>query len=67
MIVEMSSCTSVYHICVLRTLLILIVFLQVNAKAGGKAAIHCACAQGNLDVLKCLLEFSPNLEIEVCT
>ena len=39
---------------------------QVNVKAAGKAAIHCAAVAGNTDVIKCLLEFSPNLEIEVC-
>lgn len=40
-------------------------FVQVNAKAAGKAAIHCASAAGNVDVIKCLLEFSPDLEVEV--
>lgn len=40
-------------------------YFQVDAKAAGKAAIHCACAQGNVDVVKCLLEFSPDLEIKV--
>ena len=37
---------------------------QVNAKAGGKAALHCAAVTGNIPVLKALLEFNPNLEIE---
>ena len=41
--------------------------LQVNVKAAGKAAIHCAAVAGNIDVIKCLMEFSPNLEIEVRT
>lgn len=41
--------------------------LQVNAKAAGKAALHCAAIGGNIEVLKTLLEFHPNLEIEVCT
>ena len=38
---------------------------QVNSKAAGKAAIHCASVAGNLDIIKCLLEFSPDLEIKV--
>ncbi len=33
---------------------------QVNTKAAGKAAIHCACAAGNVDVLKVIMEFAPN-------
>lgn len=41
-------------------------YLQVDTKAAGKAAIHCACAQGNVEVVRCLLEFTPDLEIKVC-
>eukprot|EP00731_Ephydatia_muelleri_P014626 Em0008g346a len=37
---------------------------DVNAKAAGKAALHCAAIGGNIEVLKTLLEFHPNLEIE---
>ena len=37
----------------------------MNAKAAGKAAIHCAAVAGNIPMLKAVLEFSPNLEIEV--
>lgn len=33
--------------------------------AAGKAALHCAAVAGNTDIIKCLLEFNPNLEIEV--
>ena len=40
-------------------------FDQVNTKAAGKSAMHCAAAGGHLNVMKCLLEFSPNLEIQV--
>ena len=40
---------------------------QVNTKAAGKAALHCAAAGGNIDVIKTLLEFHPDLEIEVCS
>ncbi len=39
---------------------------QVNTKAAGKAAIHCACAAGNVDVLKVIMEFAPNVEVGVC-
>ena len=39
--------------------------LQVNAKAAGKAAIHCASVAGNIPMLKAILEFNPNLEVEV--
>ena len=38
----------------------------MNAKAAGKAAIHCASVAGNMPMLKAILEFSPDLEIEVC-
>ena len=34
----------------------------MNTKAAGKAAIHCACAAGNVDVLKVIMEFAPNVE-----
>ena len=37
----------------------------MNAKAAGKAAIHCAAVAGNIPMLKAILEFNPNLEIEV--
>lgn len=40
-------------------------FQQVNTKAAGKAAIHCACAAGSVDVLKVIMEFKPNLELGV--
>ena len=40
---------------------------QVNAKAAGKAAIHCASVAGNIPMLKAILEFKPDLEIEVWT
>ena len=40
-------------------------FLKVNTKAAGKAAIHCASVAGNMTVLKCLLEFDADLEVEV--
>lgn len=33
--------------------------------AAGKAALHCAAVGGNIEVIKTLLEFQPNLEIEV--
>ncbi|XP_064385425.1 ankyrin repeat and SOCS box protein 10-like isoform X2 [Halichondria panicea] len=36
---------------------------EVNTKAAGKAAIHCACAAGNVDVLKVIMEFAPNVEV----
>lgn len=38
----------------------------MNAKAAGKAAIHCACAAGNVDVLKVIMEFNPDVEVGVC-
>ena len=34
----------------------------MNTKAAGKAAIHCAGAAGNVDVLKVIMEFAPNVE-----
>ena len=37
----------------------------MNAKAAGRAAIHCAAMAGNVAVLKVLLEFGGNLEVEV--
>ncbi len=37
----------------------------MNTKAAGKAAIHCASVSGNMAVLKCLLEFDADLEVEV--
>ena len=39
--------------------------MQVNAKAVGKAAIHCAAVAGHMNVLKAILEFNPDLEIQV--
>jgi hypothetical protein len=33
----------------------------------GKAAIHCGAVAGNIPMLKAILEFNPNLEIEVHT
>ena len=38
----------------------------MNAKASGKAGLHCASVAGNIPVMKALLEFNPDLEIEVC-
>ena len=40
--------------------------LQVNAKAVGKAALHCATAAGDVALVRAILEFNPDLEIEVC-
>ena len=37
----------------------------MNAKASGKAALHCASVAGDLAVVKAILEFNPDLEIEV--
>jgi len=37
----------------------------VNSKAAGKAAIHCATVAGNVPVIKVLLEFNADLEVEV--
>lgn len=37
---------------------------EVNAKAAGKAAIHCAAVAGNIAVLKVLLEFKADVEIK---
>ncbi|XP_019848978.1 PREDICTED: E3 ubiquitin-protein ligase MIB2-like [Amphimedon queenslandica] len=37
---------------------------EVNAKAAGKAALHCAAVAGHIEIIKCLLEFKANLEIE---
>ena len=39
--------------------------MQVNAKAAGKAAVHCAAVSGNISMLKAIMEFNPDLEIEV--
>lgn len=39
----------------------------MNAKASGKAALHCASVAGDLAVVKTILEFNPDLEIEVFT
>ena len=41
------------------------ILLQVNAKTQGKAALHCAAVAGNIPVLKAILDFNPDLEIEV--
>ena len=32
-----------------------------------KSALHCAVAKNDVDVLKVILEFKPNLEIKVST
>ena len=37
----------------------------MNTKASGKAALHCASVAGDLAVVKAILEFNPDLEIEV--
>lgn len=47
------------------SLLFVCFFYQVNTKAAGKAAIHCASVAGNMTVIKCLLEFHADVEIEV--
>ena len=39
---------------------------EVNAKAAGKTALHCASVGGHLEVVKAVMEFSPDLEVEVC-
>ena len=41
----------------------------MNTKASGKAALHCASVSGDIPVMKAILEFNPDLEIEVhvCT
>ena len=38
---------------------------QVNAKVRGKTALHLASAEGYTSVLKTLLEFRPQLNVEV--
>lgn len=40
-------------------------FLQVNDKTEGRAAIHIAALSGHSDVMKTIMEFNPDLEIEV--
>jgi len=40
-------------------------FFQVNNKAAGKTALHCASVSGNVDMVKLVLEFSPDLEVAV--
>lgn len=37
---------------------------QVNHKAAGKTALHCASVGGHLSVVKVLLGFNPDLEVE---
>ena len=39
----------------------------MNAKASGKAALHCSTVAGDLAVVKAILDFNPDLEIEVCS
>ena len=39
--------------------------MQVNGKAGGKTALHCAIAGGHLSIVKNILEFNPDLEMGV--
>ena len=39
----------------------------MNTKASGKAALHCATVAGDLTVVKAILDFNPDLEIEVCS
>ena len=46
-------------------IIVLVLFSQVNSKAAGKAAIHCAAVAGNVPVIKVLLEFKASLEVEV--
>ena len=41
-------------------------YYQVNAKVHGKSALHIAIAEGYIHVLKTLLQYRPNLDIEVC-
>ena len=38
---------------------------EVDAKAAGKTAIHCAAVGGHVEVMKVLLEYKPDLEVEV--
>jgi E3 ubiquitin-protein ligase mind-bomb len=38
---------------------------DVNHKASNKTALHCAASSGNIPIIKCLLEFKANLEVEV--
>ena len=38
---------------------------EVNTKAVGKTAMHCASVGGHVEVVKALLEFNPDLEVEV--
>ena len=42
-----------------------LIFLQVNVREQGKTALHCAVYMANMEVLKLLLEFKPNLELPV--
>ena len=41
------------------------VFLQVNAKYDDRAALHQAAGTGNVILVKLLLEFGANVDIEV--
>ena len=40
-------------------------FVQVNNKAAGKTALHCASVSGNEDMVKVILEHNPELEVAV--
>ena len=41
-------------------------YVQVNRMVSGRAAIHEACKEGFIGVLKALLEYNPDLDIMVC-
>ena len=43
------------------------IFIQVNVQISNKSALHCAVAKNDVNVLKVILEFKPNLEIKVST
>ena len=43
----------------------MLIVSQVNGKVSNKSALHCAVVANNLNVLKVILEFKPNLEIKV--
>lgn len=40
-------------------------FTQVNTKLEGKGPLHIAAVEGYVPVLRALLQFSPDLEMEV--
>ena len=40
-------------------------YVQVNRMIDGRAAVHEACKEGYLGVLKALLEYNPDLDLMV--